>query len=80
MRIASTNIGKKRKEPKIELEGIFRDVFRYDTVNGVYWQLKVTTSPLQNIYITLTDEEMNKLLEWRKMELDKHKLAMGESR
>ena len=71
MRIASTNIGEKHKEPKIELEGMFRDLFRYQSRDGILWQLKVTTHPLQNIYITMTDEEMNNLLEWRKIELTK---------
>ena len=69
MNISSTNTGEKRKEPNIELEGIFRDLTRFTLAErGVVWQLKVTTSPMQNIYITMTDEEMMDLLAWRKHE------------
>jgi len=71
MRIASTNIGKKRKEPNIELDGMFRDLFRYQGQEDILWQLKVTTGSFQNIFITMTDKEMNNLLEWRKDELKK---------
>jgi len=69
MKIGSTHIGKKRVEPKIDFEGIFRDLTKFTLAEkGVVWQLKVTVSPMQNIWITMTDEEMLNLLAWRKNE------------